>query len=382
MALQLSDAPDLPEAQPGTVSVEDIARPFLAMLHDMTELDTVFLTRIDWEAGEQKVLYAVSGDGLAVPEGASLPWSESICRRAMMGGPNNTADVPTDYPGNPIAAAFGVKTYVTYPIVTPDPDGTVYGTICGASVKSVVVDEKTVTMIKHVAGLIGERVARERDLERATRSAARAAAERDHIANLAGELAQAVEQRDHAARTFEKKSEELKRLNSELADMAVTDALTGVHNRRGFQQRWEQELASARRHQYPVTITLIDLDGFKEVNDSQGHSAGDAVICAIAGILKAHTRDNDILARLGGDEFVLALSHADALEAKRVCKRMRQALSEMVLEGIIGPRGFSAGIASTASTPAHQLLEAADRALYRAKAAGGMRAEVYFGELS
>ncbi|GAC1579777.1 MAG: hypothetical protein NVS3B24_13970 [Candidatus Dormibacteria bacterium] len=367
---------------PEPLSVEEIARPFLAMLHDMTGLDTVFLTRINWEEGEQKVLYAVSGDGMAVPEGASLPWSETICRRALMGGPQNTADVPAAYPGNPIAEAFAVQTYITYPITTPDPEHTIYGTICGASTKAVVVDAKTVSMIKHVAGLIGERVARERQLERTASAAAAIAAERDRISSLASELAHTVTERDHAARTFELKSEELKRLNNELADMAVTDPLTGIHNRRGFQLRWEQELASARRHSYPVTVALIDLDGFKEVNDTQGHSVGDTVIRAIAGLLKAHSRDNDIIARLGGDEFVLALSHADALEAKRICKRMRQAMAEMDYAGATGPRGFSAGIACSASTPTDDLLEAADRALYQAKAAGGVRAEVWFGELA
>jgi diguanylate cyclase len=370
---------DLNEPEPK--SLEELARPFIAMLHDVTGLESVFLTEIDWEGGAQKVLYAANGDGLKVPEGAQLPWSETICRRALMGGPQNTSDVASDYPDNPVAKAFGVQTYVTYPVITPDPDGTFFGTICGASTESIVLEEKTVTMIKHVADLIGERVARERDIERAGRAAAVAERERDHMSSVAGELVAAVEQRDAAARTLELKSDELRRLNRELADLAVTDPLTGIHNRRGYQQRFDAELSSAQRHQYPVALVLIDLDGFKQVNDSRGHSAGDAVIKAFARVLMKYTRANDIVARLGGDEFIIGMSHADALEAERMCKRIRGSQELADLGDGSSPLSFSAGIASTVTTPRAGLVDAADCALYRAKASGGMRAEVFFGEL-
>src|SRR5258708_7772941 len=370
-------------ADPEAKSLEEVARPFIQMLHYVTGLDTMFLTEIDWQAGQQEVLYWVNGPRLQTPEGAFIPWSETICRRAMMGGPDHTANVPADYPGNAIAEAFGVQTFVTVPVITPEPGSTIFGTICGASTEALELDEKTIKMIKHVASLIGERVARERELEVAARAAAAAQSERDHMVAVVGELAAAAEQKEEAARTFEQKSEQLRLLNRELADLAVTDPLTGVHNRRGFQQQWDAEVASATRHQYPVTLVLFDLDGFKNVNDTYGHSAGDALIQAFSQLLVAETRSEDIVARLGGDEFVVGLSHSDALEAKRMCKRIRaaKAAGELV-PGVPWALSVSAGIASTTCTPACQLLEAADRALYRAKAAGGMCAEVHFGELA
>jgi diguanylate cyclase len=368
---------------PEPMSLEQLARPFIQMLHDVTGLDTVFLTQIDWEAGKQDVLYAANGPRLETPEGASIPWTETICRRAMMGGPSYSANVPEDYPGNAIAEAFSVQTYITFPVVTPDPDGTIFGTICGASTEAVELDEKAVAMIKHVADLIGERVARERDIERAARIVAAAERDRDHMQTVAGNLAAAVEQRDAAARTFELKSEELRRLNLELADLAVTDPLTMIHNRRGFQQHWDAAASSASRHGHPVTLVLIDLDGFKQVNDTHGHSAGDCLLKAFASLLLAQTRADDVVARLGGDEFIIGLSHADALEAKRMCKRIREsATAQELVAGVDWPLRFSAGVASTATTPRLQLVDAADRALYRAKELGGMRAEVYFGELT
>ena len=90
-----------------------------------------------------------------------------------------------------------------------------------------------------------------------------------------------------------------------------------------------------------------------------------------------------MVARLGGDEFIIGMSHADALEAKRMCKRIREsATAQELVVGVEWPLRFSAGVASTATTPRLQLVDAADRALYRAKELGGMRAEVYFGELT
>src|SRR5258708_9050072 len=173
-------------AEPEAKSLEEVARPFIQMLHDVTGLDTMFLTEIDWQAGQQEVRYSVNGPRLQTPEGAVLPWSETICRRAMMGGPDHTANVPADYPGNAIAEAFAVQTFVTVPVITPEPGSTIFGTICGATTDALELDEKTIKMIKHVASLIGARVARERDLERAARPTAAAARERDHIMSAVG----------------------------------------------------------------------------------------------------------------------------------------------------------------------------------------------------
>src|SRR5258708_24293573 len=96
-------------AEPEAKSLEEVARPFIQMLHDVTGLDTMFLTEIDWQAGQQEVLYSVNGPRLQTPEGAFIPWSETICRRAMMGGPDPTPNVPAAYPAPATAATFRVQ---------------------------------------------------------------------------------------------------------------------------------------------------------------------------------------------------------------------------------------------------------------------------------
>src|SRR5258708_27846368 len=190
-------------AEPEAKSLEEVARPFIQMLHDVTGLDTMFLTEVDWQACQQEATYSVNGPRLQTPEGAFIPWSETICRRAMMGGPAHTANVPADYPGNAIAEAFGVQTFVTVPVITPEPGSTIFGTICGASTEALELDDKTIKMIKHVASLIGERVPRERDLEHAARTATAPQDERAHLISVPSELAAAAEQTEQAAPTFE-----------------------------------------------------------------------------------------------------------------------------------------------------------------------------------
>src|SRR4051812_10535321 len=120
----------------------------------------------------------------------------------------------------------------------------------------------------------------------------------------------------------------LERGRRELALMSRTDHLTGMLNRRGFHERAEGELARAARVGGPVGLVLIDLDGFKRVNDAHGHAAGDELLCWVAEAMQAVLRPSDAAGRLGGDEFVLLLPGVGAGDARAVAERLRVALAE------------------------------------------------------
>ncbi len=111
-----------------------------------------------------------------------------------------------------------------------------------------------------------------------------------------------------AAKTAEKTIAEQKKRLVHFEQLALTDALTGLLNRRGFDAEIRRAAAAARRYQEKGVLIYIDLDGFKPVNDSHGHAAGDAVLCHVAGLLGDNVRATDSLARLGGDEFAILLT--------------------------------------------------------------------------
>src|SRR3954463_16017627 len=161
--------------------------------------------------------------------------------------------------------------------------------------------------------------------------------------------------------------------------LAHEDSLTGLPNKRAFDDRLDPELRRAAREYYPVALVAVDLDRFKQINDTWGHAVGDEALVKLATHIEAELRAGDICGRVGGDEFVLALVRADAHSAERVLGRLGRAL-ESVTVGPAGERlGFSAGIAEF---PRHasehdQLVRCADAALYRGKAYGRGRAAIY-----
>jgi diguanylate cyclase (GGDEF)-like protein len=161
--------------------------------------------------------------------------------------------------------------------------------------------------------------------------------------------------------------------------LAHEDSLTGLPNKRAFDTRLDTELRRAAREYYPVAIVVLDLDRFKQINDTWGHAVGDEALVKLAHHIEAELRAGDICGRLGGDEFVLALVRADAHSAERVLGRLRQALEAVT----VGPAGehlaFSAGIAEFPRHAAGRetLLRCADTALYWGKANGRGRATIF-----
>jgi diguanylate cyclase (GGDEF)-like protein len=166
----------------------------------------------------------------------------------------------------------------------------------------------------------------------------------------------------------------LVRRNRELletvANEARTDALTGLLNRRGFDERAEIELTRARRDGSSIAVVIFDIDYFKRINDEWGHKTGDAVLARTSAILAASARDIDVVARMGGEEFAVLMPECDEEGAANLADRTRDAVAKAGSSGLPAVR-LSAGLAAgTAPETAQELLQAADVALYRAKRAG------------
>lgn len=158
-------------------------------------------------------------------------------------------------------------------------------------------------------------------------------------------------------------------LVARLRSLAETDALTGLPNRRSWDERLTHHLTLADRLGYPLCVVMMDVDGFKRLNDSEGHAAGDAVLQTIAEDGNEVLRGTDVFARVGGDEFAMLLPGCDLESAGDIVRRMRSSMEARVT--------MSAGVASwDGEETAEALLGRADAALYRAKELGRDRVEL------
>jgi diguanylate cyclase (GGDEF)-like protein len=169
----------------------------------------------------------------------------------------------------------------------------------------------------------------------------------------------------------------------ELQHLADHDSLTGLKNRRRFEEDLHTEMARAHREERPVALLLLDLDNLKEANDTLGHSAGDRMIVEVAGVLRSRMRETDVLARIGGDEFAIALPHCDAREATVVAEAIGTAIrghawndDEVRTTASIGIVVFE----GRSGTTLEALLSRADTALYAAKAGGRDGFRIFEGE--
>src|SRR6266852_4379325 len=166
-----------------------------------------------------------------------------------------------------------------------------------------------------------------------------------------------------------------------LKELALTDALTGLPNRRAIEDWATRQLSGAARYGFPFWVALADLDHFKTVNDTHGHDAGDTVLKAFSEILKRNSRRSDICGRIGGEEFLFVLTHATEEGAKRVIERVRAELgaTKFNFDGNSLTVTASFGLAGFVGTRApdfNRLVAQADAALYSAKRQGRNRVEL------
>ena len=167
---------------------------------------------------------------------------------------------------------------------------------------------------------------------------------------------------------------------AEILKHATLDALTGFYNRRQLEERTKQEIASSRRQKTPLCAIMTDIDFFKKVNDTYGHTVGDLVLKTVSKVMRSQLREYDIAGRYGGEEFVILLPFTKIEEAKMVAERLRKAIENKVIDiSKINPESPEKEIHVTISLGVYQLktedketdlINNADKALYKAKETG------------
>jgi len=163
-------------------------------------------------------------------------------------------------------------------------------------------------------------------------------------------------------------------LQQRLAELANTDPLTGLYNRRRFFEGTREEIARSRRYQYPLSLLMVDVDHFKVVNDTYGHDAGDILLQHLAALFKNFLREGDMVGRLGGEEFAILLGHTDQDQAESVAERIRQAVETQPVTYQDQQIKITLSIGVSQLSPAEEdpypVLKRADDMLFLAKGKG------------
>lgn len=313
-------------------SQEELVRPLLEMLGQVTQLESTYLTTIDFQQELQHVLYARNTQQMQIPEGLTVPWNDTLCQRALKEGRMCTLDVQTRWADSQAASALGIRTYVSAPVRMSD--GRIYGTLCAASAHETTLPEGTMGVLELFAKLIAQHVEREQLLE------------------------------------------QLQQRNQQLMQTALTDPLTRLPNRTALMEELQRLLARGQREDRDVLVAFVDLDGFKHINDMHGHATGDRLLCILAQRLLQSLRGGDMVARIGGDEFVLLApgpeTAADTPHAMHAIEeRLRDAaVCEVRLDNgsPLAYAGASVGIVAVkGNTSVDDALQQADAAMYADK---------------
>lgn len=244
----------------------------------------------------------------------------------------------------PSVKAMGVRAYAGMPLLTEEGD--TLGTFCALD--------------------FAPRHWTEQDLDVLTEFA--------HSALREIRLRMALQHADAVNQQLVEQIQRVDELNMKLEELAITDPLTGLRNRRAFDASVAQEIAIVQRRGTPLSLLMLDVDHFKRVNDSLGHDGGDKVLQAIAAHMKACARTVDVVARVGGEEFAVILPSTDEAGAHEVGERMRRAVEGGPWPEM--PVTISVGVATlTDGEDAERIYGRADAALYAAKQAGRNRVQ-------
>jgi diguanylate cyclase len=311
-------------------TLEELVRPLLELLQAVTGLESTYLTTIDTSAGYQYILFSRNTSRLDIPEGLSVPWEGTLCKRALEEGRPYTDDVANCWADSGPARELGIATYASTPVRLED--GTLYGTLCAASGERRPLADGAEQVLQMFSRLIGQQIERERMLQA------------------------------------------LQQANDTLAVSAMTDSTTKLPNRRALMDELRRRLVGHAPDGNALVVAFIDLDQFKSINDVHGHDAGDRFLAAIAGRMQGAVRSGDFVARLGGDEFVVLSSpgHGDALAvADALRKRLQEAttgrfhLGDLTLD-YAGP-SIGSIVSMTGDAEPEALLAQADAAMYEVK---------------
>lgn len=180
---------------------------------------------------------------------------------------------------------------------------------------------------------------------------------------------EALEKAEKALEEERKDNGRLVKINEEILAAAYTDPLTGLHNRRKFNEFYSQEYKRAKRYNQPFSVIMMDIDDFKSINDTFGHNVGDLVIKFVAGVIRNKIRESDLAFRWGGEEFLMILPNTSVFQAAQFTERIRMEIEEHVFESF--KVTISSGISYfSKSLEPEQIIKKADDALYESKRQG------------
>lgn len=290
----------------------------LSFLHDRLGFDLWMVTRTE---GNNWIILQVEDHGYGVSEGTVLSWADSFCAQMTLGnGPRIApcSDSIPAYASAPIGRKLQIGAYIGVPLV--HPDGSLFGTLCALH---PTAQPETITnelpLIELLAALLSSLLNAELHAVEQTRRAERAQVE------------------------------------------ALSDPLTGLYNRRGWDQLLAAEENRCQRYGHSACILSIDLDELKLVNDTHGHACGDALICLAGQVLLAEMREQDIIARVGGDEFAILAVECDREGGKILMQRLQAAFAQAQVEASLGLALREPG------SDLQQTWQTADRAMYTQK---------------
>jgi diguanylate cyclase (GGDEF)-like protein len=284
-------------------------------------------------------------------EATEVPRDLSFCRRTIQSGeplivPDTTLDERFhDHPM--VVGEPHLRFYAGIPLTTPEELS--LGTLCVADMTPRVLSADQLDALNILARQATSLLLLRRETLRARAAEAELRANEEQLFQYQLSLEEA---------------------NARLRTSASTDALTGVRNRLAFDERLAEEFERAARYGHPLSLLMLDIDHFKHVNDTLGHSEGDAVLRRVARVLSETARTSDLVARYGGEEFALILPETDVACAVVMAERCRKAIASHKWD--LRAVTLSAGVATTSlSTPSpDSLTRQADEALYEAKRSG------------
>jgi len=297
---------------------ERAGQAVLEFLHRRFGFGLWMVTRVQ---GDDLIILQSEDDGYGVSPGTVIRWADSFCSEMVKGnGPRiapNSEVVPA-YAAAPMCRQVPIKAYIGVPLT--HADGRLFGTLCAIDPQpqpDAIVDQQD--LIELLASMLSA------------------------ILDAELKLSEAIRRSQH------------------LELEALIDPLTSLLNRRAWDRLLAQEDERCRRYGHTATVFVVDLDHLKEINDTAGHAAGDALLVRAASALQEVVRDIDILARLGGDEFGLIAVECDAAGAELLLRRLREALDVRQVKASVGlaVREASSGLA--------RAWEQADRLMYAQK---------------
>ena len=285
-------------------------------------------------------------------ERSEIPREDAFCNHAIMRPEDilivNDATRDKRFTDNPLVTTEPhIRFYTGVPLVTSN--GEALGTICVFDTKPREITQDQLDALQ----VLSNEVMGQFELRRS-------------IVNLE----QSILKQENYIDQLQEYQRELEKVRAELENQSLTDPLTGVHNRRSFDTRLEEEFLRAQRYKVACSLILIDIDFFKQYNDTFGHTVGDEALKAVAALLKEDVRMHDLVARYGGEEFAIILPNTDVKGAMVMGERFRRSIQRASWQH--KQLTISVGVASLQEGMQKpvDLLRESDTALYNAKQSG------------